>query len=158
MPRRITADELNSFVTSSVEVLEKLARISTQVGTLRRQQWSIPLDRLIIVIGIEGDLYGRVVFHFDPLVLERILASMLGTPTPPLTDPICLDTLGEVANIIAGNATGRMEALGLQIAITPPQVLIWKDVSQEVPEHEGIVVPLKSTWGEIGVSIFLENA
>ncbi len=155
--RKPTADQLNAFVGPSIEVLEKLARISAQVGTLRRQRWSIPLDRPVIAIGVEGDLDGRVVFLFDPPVLERILTALLGTPLPPLTDPICFDALGEVANIIAGNATGRLESLGYHMTITPPQILTWEDVNHGMIENEGLVIPLKSAWGEIGVSLFLER-
>ena len=157
MRKPITEAQLNAFVGPSIEVLEKLARISTEVGTLRRQRWSIPLERFVIAVGVEGDLNGQVVFLFDPPVLERILTAMLGSPRPPLTDPICCDALGEVANIIAGNATGRMESLGLRITITPPQILTWKEVNRGITDNEGIVIPLKSAWGEIGISLFIEK-
>lgn len=155
--RKPTAAQLNAFVSPSIEVLEKLARISTEVGTLRRQRWAIPLDRLVIAIGVEGDLKGRVVFLFDPPVLERILTALLGAPLPPLTDPICLDALGEVANMIAGNATGRMESMGFHITITPPQILTWSEVNHGMIENEGVVIPLNSSWGEMGISLFLEK-
>jgi len=81
----------------------------------------------------------------------------LGVPLPPMTDRICFDALGELANIIAGNATGRMESLGLHVTITPPQILTWNEVNHGIIDHEGVVIPLKSTWGEIGISLFLEK-
>jgi CheY-specific phosphatase CheX len=157
MSKRITAEQLNAFVVPAVEVLEKLGRISAQVGTLRRECLSIPLDGLVIVIGIDGDLVGKVVFLFDPPIFVQILNTVLGPPVPLLTDPICWDAMAEVANMIVGNATGRMETLGLRVNINPPQILTWKEVSRWMPDNEGIVIPLKCNLGEIGIAVFLQN-
>ena len=157
MQERIKAVQLNAFIISSVDVLEKLARISTHVGTLRRQQWLIPENRLVILIGVQGDINGKVVFQFDPPVLEQILVSLLGEPVPPLTDHMCWDALGEVANIIAGNAVGRLESSGLNVTITPPQILTGEEVNRWMPKDEGVIIPLESSLGEIGICVFLEN-
>lgn len=157
----ITADQLNAFVTPSVEVMEKLARISTAVGTLRKQRCIIPPDTLLVLIGVEGDLNGEIVFQFDTPILKEILTSLLGETPSSLIDPICLDAMGEVANIIAGNATGKLEGLGLRTTITPPRVLIGRDLSgplkNRIDEKEVVVIPLHSAHGEIGISIFLEK-
>jgi chemotaxis protein CheX len=157
MAQRITAAELNAFITPAVEVLEKLASISTEVGTLQRQPASIPVDALIILIGLEGDLEGTVVFQFDRPVLKKILTSLLGNPPASLNDPTCLDAIGEVANIIAGNATGRLEELGLRTRITPPRVVTGEEGSQWTSEGGGINIPLASTLGNVGICTFLQK-
>jgi chemotaxis protein CheX len=157
MSNRITAAQLNAFVTPSIDVLEKLARISTRLGTLRRQQWSIPPETLVILIGISGGLNGTIAFQFDPPVLKQILNNMLGTPISPLTDYICWDVLGEISSMIVGNATGHLEALGLRVTITPPRVLTGEQASLLITQKEGIVIPLHSALGEIGLCVFFEN-
>lgn len=158
MPQRLTAEQLNAFVTPSVEVLEKLASISAEVGALRRQPSAIPVDTLIILIGLEGDLEGTVVFQFSRPVLKKILTSLLGNLPPSLNDPICLDAMGEVANIIAGNATGRLEGLGLRTTITPPKVLTGTAGNHWTAEREGITIPLNSPLGEMGICTFLKKS
>jgi chemotaxis protein CheX len=158
MTHRITAAELNAFVTPAVEVLEKLASISTEVGTLSRQPSSIPVDILIILIGLEGDLEGTVVFQFDRPVLMKILTSLLGSLPASLTDPLCLDAMGEVANIIAGNATGRLEELGLRTTITPPIVLTGEEGNHWTANREGMIIPLNSAVGKIGICTFLQKS
>ncbi len=148
---RITADQLNAFVVSSVDVLEKLVHLPTRVGSLRCQPWTIPLDTLVILICLQGDLNGRVVFQFDRPVLRQLLTSLSGGGMPALTDPLCVDALGEVSNVFAGNATGRLESLGLKVTITPPQVLTGKQASALMAGKNGIITPLNSAWGEIGI-------
>jgi chemotaxis protein CheX len=157
MTERITAAELNAFITPAVEVLEKLARISAEVGTLQRQPATIPGDTLVILIGLEGDLEGTIVFQFDQPVLKKILASLLGNLPDSLNHPICLDAMGEVANIIAGNATGRLEELGLRTTITPPKVLTGEEGNQWTTEKEGMVIPLNNVFGQIGICTFLQK-
>lgn len=154
---RITAEQLNAFIIPSVEIIEGLAKIPAQVGILRRQEWTIPPDTLIILIGLRGDLNGDILFQFDPLILTQILQSLIGNVPFSHSDPIYLDAMGEVANIIAGNATGRLEALGFQTTITPPHVLTGEDIKQRITGKEGIVIPIRSTMGEIGLSLFLEK-
>ncbi len=158
MSNRITAAQLNAFVRPSIDVLEKLVRISTRVGTLRHQRWSIPPDTLVVLIGIHGDLNGTMAFQFDLPVLKQILNNMIRPPVPPLTDSLCWDAMGEVANMIAGNTTGQLEALGLRTMITPPQVLTGEQASRLITRTEGIVIPLQSDLGEIGIGVFFENS
>lgn len=158
MTQRITAAELNAFVTPAVEVLEKLARISTEVGPLERQPSAISVDTPIILIGLEGDLQGVVVFQFDRPVLKKMLTALLGNLPASFNEPLCLDAMGEVANIIAGNATGRLEELGHRTTITPPEVLTGKEGGSWTAGKEGIVIPLNSEVGKIGICTFLQKA
>ncbi len=157
MAQRITAAELNAFVTPAVEVLEKIASISAEIGPLQRQPASVAVETLLVLIGLEGDLEGTVVFQFDRPVLKQILTALLGTLPPLLNDPICLDAMGEVANIIAGNATGRLEKLGLRTTITPPQVLTGEEGAHWTSEKEGVIIPLNSASGKIGICTFLQK-
>lgn len=158
MSKPISPEQLNAFVIPAVEVLEKLARISSEVGTLRCHQWAIPSDALYIAVGIEGDLNGQVIFQFDPEVVKKVLASLLGTTDSSLTDPESKDALGELANMIAGNATARLANLGLNTVISPPKVLTKEEVDRLRGKGEGIVIPLECVEGEIGIGVFLENA
>jgi CheY-specific phosphatase CheX len=137
--------------------LEKIASISAEVGPLQRQPASISVDTPIILIGWLGDLEGMVVFQFDRPVLSKILTALLGHLPDSLDHPLCLDAIGEVANIIAGNATGRLEELGLRTTITPPQVQTGKEGRQWTAEKEGIIIPLNSVFGKIGICTFLQK-
>ena len=157
MSQRITAAELNAFIAPAVEVLEKIASISAEVGPLERQPASISVDTPIILIGLVGDLEGMIVFQFDRPVLKKILTSLLGNLPESFDHPICLDAMGEVANIIAGNATGRLEELGLRSTITPPQVQTGKEGHQWTAEKEGLIIPLVSVFGKIGICTFLQK-
>jgi chemotaxis protein CheX len=157
MAERISADQLNAFVTASLDVLERLARLSASVGSVRLQRWNMPSDALVILIGLEGDLCGQVVFEFDPPVIRQLIRVLLGADLSSLNDPLCRDALGEVANMIAGNTTGRLEALGLKTTITPPLVLTGEEAAMRIPKEEGVVIPIRSGEGEIGICTFLRR-
>lgn len=157
MKRQLDAKQLHAFVDPTMKVLEKLAKISCRVESARHEQLTLREETPAILIELMGDINGALIFQFDPSIMRQILVEMLGTADPIPTDPDSYDALCEFANIVAGNATGKLESMGFRTTISTPQVLNGGTGPDRLGGREGVKIPLTSQFGEIGICNFWEK-
>jgi len=90
----------------------------TRTG-LKFRETEMPGYELSAVIGISGKIAGTIVLSLPLETAGHVLDRMLGTDSPSateMTSEIC-DSVGELANMIAGSAKAQMEKLELSISI-----------------------------------------
>jgi chemotaxis protein CheX len=106
------------------------------------------------VIGFSGDATGCVVLSFPRDVACKVASTFAGTPID-LESPDMIDAIGELANMVAGNAKKDFE--GVRICISLPSVVIGHDhiVSQSrmVPR---LVLPCQSPLGDFYVEVAMK--
>ena len=73
------------------------------------------------VIGLSGDVDGVVIVSFPRLAATRIASTFAGVDLSE-TDDDFADAIGELANMISGNAKKDFD--GLQVFISPPSVVV----------------------------------
>jgi len=108
------------------------------------------------IIGIAGEARGLVVLSF-PADLAKELTSMLTGTTKTTMDEDVTDTVGEVVNIIAGNAKKGLEEFRLLISLPtivqgPHHQVTWP--SGPIPI---ISIPFSTSRGHFSLSVGLEN-
>lgn len=108
------------------------------------------------IIGIAGEARGLVVLSF-PADLAQDLTSLLTGSTKSTMDDDVIDTVGEVVNIIAGNAKKGLEEFRLLISLPtivqgPHHQVTWP--SGPIPI---ISIPFSTSRGHFGLSVGLEN-
>jgi chemotaxis protein CheX len=108
------------------------------------------------IIGIAGEARGLVVLSF-PAGLAQDLASQLTGTTKTALDEDVTDTVGELVNIIAGNAKKGMEEFRLLISL--PSIVqghhhqvTWPSGSVPI-----ISIPFSTPRGQFSLSVGLEN-
>jgi len=108
------------------------------------------------IIGIAGEARGLVVLSF-PSDLAQGLASMLTGSTKTSMDEDVTDTVGELVNIIAGNAKKGLEEFRLLISL--PSIV--QGSHHQVTWPSGpipiITIPFSTTRGHFSLSVGLEN-
>jgi len=72
-------------------------------------------------------------------------------------DAFVCSALGEVANIISGNAVTMLASSSLACQISPPQVFIGTQGSLSMATEKAIVVPLITPIGTFEVSVSLSS-
>ncbi len=122
------AEHFNAFLVPSVQVLQRMARTEVRLGRVSRLDHAEVDDHLSIVIGLRGRISGSVVLT-APRGVAWALASRIGGEELGDGDEINVRAiLGELANTIAGNATGHLYQIGVQQCITPPTVMMGSQV------------------------------
>lgn len=106
------------------------------------------------VIGFSGDATGCVVLSFPKEAACNIASTFAGMPIS-LESVDMVDAIGELANMVAGNAKKDFE--GVRISISLPSVVIGADhivgQSRMVPR---LVLPCTSTLGNFFVEVAMK--
>lgn len=74
-----------------------------------------------VLIGLVGDLKGRIIIDGSPEIFGAIGSAMFGMP---LEGPMLESFTGEFGNMIAGNLCTYVGKDNLELDITPPTVMV----------------------------------
>lgn len=106
------------------------------------------------VIGFTGDATGCVVLSFPKDVACKVASTFAGVAIT-LESPDLVDAIGELANMVAGNAKKDFE--GVRISISLPSVIIGENhvvgQSRMVPR---LVIPCASELGSFHVEVAMK--
>lgn len=81
-------------------------------------------------IGIIGDVDGHVYMSMDAETGKILTSEMLGGMEIADVDEMVISAVGEICNMIMGNACTSMSLLNASVDITPPTVLIHQQMPQ----------------------------
>jgi len=106
------------------------------------------------IIGIAGDSKGVVVISFEAGLARTITGMLTGSATP--SDEDLVDAVGELVNIVAGNAKKGLEQFHLSISL--PSIVRGADHDISWPGNTPIVsIPFSLPQGRFQLSVGLEN-
>ena len=142
---------VNPFVLAIKRVFETMVRTTVKVGKPYVKNDNCATADVSGVIGFSGDAAGCVVLSFPGEVAAKAASAFAGIA---ITDehPDFADAVGELANMVAGNA--KKEFHGMNISISLPSVIIGKShvvsLSQAAPR---IVIPCETEYGPVYVEV-----
>ncbi len=114
----MTEQEIRVFINGAAKYFQTVTELPAQIGTPFLKE---PADQIIsdfsAIIGITG-LHRGAVYFTAPRPMVQKLVKQLGETD--VSDDICADFVGEIANTISGNAR---EHLGKNFLISVPVVL-----------------------------------
>lgn len=108
---------VDSAIESMGEVFMKSIEVSPPISI---EQGLLQSD-ISVLIGIMGDVQGRLIFEGERQTFSRLGESMFGMP---LTGDMLHSFVGEMANMIAGNTSTLLSGKGKHVDITPPTVMV----------------------------------
>lgn len=107
------------------------------------------------IIGIAGDSRGVVVVSLSLELARALTSRLLGTDSKVSEDDI-VDAVGEVVNIIAGNAKKGLEEYRLNISL--PSIVRGINHSMAWPAGVSVVgIPFRINAGKFHLAVGLEN-
>jgi len=155
---KVNARHVNPFVEAAMQVVGQVAGIEVRRGHLAYKARVEPSFGVSIVIGIYGFLNGQVVYSLDGKLAERLVDRLLEGKSPQEKKILFLDCLGEVANMITGNATGLLNRdPGKVLNITTPAIASGTNLSVHLVSRPALVLGLITQLGPIEVSIAVEE-
>ena len=156
---KIKAEYVNPFVEAGINVIKQVSDIAVRRGHLSFKLTAAPSYDVSIIIGIYGFLSGQVVYSMGRKLAERLVEKMLGDMSIGQIKALFSDTLGELANMITGNAMAilnRREDLALKV--TTPAIITGSDMNVSFVAKPTIVLGLYSQNGPIEINIALETS
>lgn len=150
----MNAEHINPFLISATKILKDMCFIDCKIGKPFLADCKFKDDAVVIVIGVTGEMRGQVLIEMSHSVACHI-ASKMCMMTVTEMDELSQSAIGELGNMIMGNAATIFSTKGIGIDITPP-VLAIGNMSFSNLETKNICVPLIfDTDKRIGVNIAL---
>lgn len=147
---------VNPFLTAAQHVFEVELGQELKFAGARATEDTITSEDITAFIGVTGRLEGNVFYGFKRQVARSILTIMLGKP-PSGMDQMALSALGEIANMITGNAAIGLASAGFSTDLTPPTLIQPKGSKFTTLGCPQIVVDLESECGPFPVRISLRE-
>lgn len=153
----IHAQHVNPFIEAAMKVVKEVAGIDVSRGHLSYKARVQPTLQVSIIIGIYGALTGQVVYSLDGQLAERMVDRLMEGCPPDKKRIMFMDCLGEVANMITGNAATLLDrGTGIALNITTPAVATGTTLSVLLVPKPALVLGLSTPYGPIEMSIAVE--
>ncbi len=146
---------VNPFIISTVNVFKKMIHTEVKPGTPLLKNQPYPTYDISSVIGLSGEATGSIAFSFPKVVGLKVVSEMVGEKIKTVGQELT-DGIGELANIITGNAKKDLSEYKLSISI--PSVVIGKNHMLSAPKGTPtILVPFTSSIGNFAMEVSLKT-
>ena len=153
---------INPFVETSYRVLkEVLGGADVKRGDLYLKSTAMPVMGVAALVGLAGDVEGRVLFDMSYETALNIASKMNGE-TMTEFDDMAKATISELANIITGQAVTKLHELGFKFDLTPPALFAGENMEiaalgGTTESVEALIVPLVTDCGKIEVNVAIRE-
>lgn len=150
------AEYVNSFYKATKDAFQLLVDMEPQRGELKVLEELTSNKDAIVKLGVVGDLKGAILFSFTQNMTLELVRIMSGMEMDKI-DNFASSALGEIANIIGGNAFTLLSEYNYTCDIAPPQVFIGEYKSLPAEKEKILLLPLVTPIGEFDISINLKE-
>lgn len=135
------------FVDAVTELMTSMVGVDCQISR------EVSLDNyesfVSGVITLSGNASGQVAVVFSQLASTGMVAQMLSLAPEEVDEEILRDGVGEIANIVAGNAKSKLAELGFDLKLSLPTIVTGTNhhvalFKSEWVSHYGVESPLGS--------------
>ncbi len=115
----------------------------------------VPQYEVAGIIGLSGGVSGCVVINMQESLALQLASELLDEEMSELDDD-CIDAIGEIANMIAGNA--KTDFPDENCAISVPSVVIGKHKTSYPHGIEVISIPCKAGNGRLVIDVAIKKS
>jgi len=146
----INSHVVDAFVDPVVQVIKACIGLDAKLEGLAYISSLGPPPALSVTIEMHGSLTGPVTWVFSEELARQVAAQMLAIDVEGVDAATASDAVAELANIVGGNATGRLADAGYRVEIRTPRV--HGDDDRELGDHF-LAATLETRAGQIVVVI-----
>lgn len=147
---------INPFVESAYNVLKEVLQSEVNRGELYLKSTSVPVLGVAAIVGLAGDVEGRVLFDMSRDTAIKVASAMLESmemdPITELND-MGRATITELANMITGQAVTKLHNLNFKFDLTPPAIFTGDNMEVSNPDVEALIVPMEVPMGKIEINV-----
>ena len=146
---------INPFIKSSLNLFKVYLGLDVKAGKPFLRKDPQDLEEVSGIIGLAGQTAGAVVLSFSRTTAINIVSKFAGNIYSALTNEV-IDGVGELVNIIAGNAKKDLEQFRIEISI--PGVITGHSYQIHWPEGIPVIaIPFESNIGSFSVNVSLKD-
>ncbi len=151
------AKMINPFINATLNVLETMAFIKSKAEKPYLKKDHVAQGDVSGVVGFTGDANGTLAVTFDELCILKIVSNMFGEEMTEVNDEIA-DAVGELTNMISGQARKELEEMGKKYQGAIPSVVTGKNHKIEsMTKGPKIAIPFKTDAGSFTIEVCIEG-
>jgi chemotaxis protein CheX len=148
---------INAFIDSTVKVIKTMAFIQSTAGPPFLKKDDAARGDVSGIIGFTGSVVGSLAVSFSGECILKIASSMLGEEMTTINRDI-EDAVGEITNMISGDARKELQNEGLIITAAIPTVVSGKDhLIKHVLGGPSIAVPFTTDNGSFVIDFCIKE-
>ncbi len=143
---------INPFVEAAFNVLKEVLGEEVKRGELFLKSTSQPVLGVAAIVGLAGDVEGRVLFDMTKETALGVASAMNGETLKEMDD-LAKATITELANMITGQAVTKLHELGFKFDLTPPAIITGTNMEVSDSGVEALIVPVDLNEGKIEINV-----
>ena len=148
---------INPFINATVKVLATMAQAEVEAGKPYLKKDNIAKGDVSGLIGITGETNGTIAVTFDSGSIVKIVSNMFGEEITEMTTEVA-DAVGELTNMISGQARRKLEESGKVFEAAIPSVVTGENHEiTHITEGPIIAIPFRTEGGSFTIEICLES-
>lgn len=144
------------FIKAAVDVLSTMAFIQPKVGKPYVKKNNVAIGDVTGLVGITGDKNGSISISFSKKCAVAIVKNMLGDEVEDILQDV-KDAVGEMTNMISGQARAGLAERGLKFEGSTPSVIMGDNHSiSHVARTPIMAIPFSTEHGDFTIEFCFE--
>jgi chemotaxis protein CheX len=143
---------IQPFINAADAVLAQTLQCSTRIADVNMDEEAYRRKGMAALIGISGDIEGRVILDIDTPTATAIASALVGSPVMP-EDEVVKEAIFELANLVIGNAVTTLNDQGFRFKINPPSPHVDEQGLKGSEDTEALVMSLDTPSGTVYMNI-----
>ncbi len=148
---------VNPFINATINVLETMAFITVNAGKPYLKKDNVAVGDVSGVLGLTGVANGTIAVTFEEQCILTVVSNMFGETMSELNSEIA-DAVGELTNMISGQARRELEEMGKVFKAAIPSVVTGHNHSiRHYTEGPKIAIPFTTDKGDFTIEVCFER-
>ena len=148
---------INPFINATSNVLETMAFVKCKAGKAYLKKDDAAKGDVTGIIGLTGEANGTISVTFEESSILKIVSNMFGEEMTTLNHEIA-DAVGELTNMISGQARRELELLGRVFEAAIPSVVSGKGHTiTHYTDGPKIAIPFTIDSGNFTIEVCIDS-
>ena len=147
------AEYINPFLEAANLVFKDMLGLNLLRGKTTIKNNPMPGRDIAILVGITGQVNGEVVYAMNIETIHQIVLKLMPGIDAATIEREYRDVIGELANMITGNALNIFLAKNADLDVTVPMVVDVRTQELKLKDHTTLGLNLYSRFGLLEVNI-----
>ncbi len=143
-----------AFVDSTTNVLKTMMNLDSKIGKPKIKSNDAATFNVSGIVGFQGEIIGNVIISFEDQTAIKLIKDF-AMEEYALSDADFADAIGEVCNMIAGNAK---KDFGLNVSLGIPTVIIGTAQISRLADVPCVVIPCECDYGNFTVEVNIKKS
>jgi len=153
----VRTEFVNPFVAAALHVFRQELQEEPRRGPLRLEGSRVTPGEVTVIVGVAGDVEGLVLYGMDIATAQRMVGSILGISPLRVHDDLVESGAAEIGNMITGRASMELEKQGYSCEITPPVVLLGRNILISTVAFNRLEIPFDLSTGRVVLHVALRR-